>query len=160
RRCAGSDRLCALFGFPGALSTVDQYQGQQSDYVLLSLVRTKSVGHLRDLRRLTVALSRARLGLYVFGRRQVFETCFELQRPMHLLLANGDRLALNPGERFGQQQQRADDKKYDVIQGVEEMGRLVYQIIEEEDEEEDERLRQEAEANENEQSLQNDSELE
>ncbi|KAJ2382716.1 hypothetical protein GGI23_007304, partial [Coemansia sp. RSA 2559] len=71
---------------------------------------------------------------------------------MHLLLANGDRLALNPGERFGQQQQRADDKKYDVIQGVEEMGRLVYQIIEEEDEEEDERLRQEAEANENEQS--------
>ncbi|KAJ1797642.1 hypothetical protein LPJ59_003008, partial [Coemansia sp. RSA 2399] len=140
RRCAGSDRLSALFGFPGALSTVDQYQGQQSDYVLLSLVRTKSVGHLRDLRRLTVALSRARLGLYVFGRRQVFETCFELQRPMHLLLANGDRLALSPDERFGQQQQqqqqRADDKKYDVIQSVEEMGKLVYQMLENEEEEE------------------------
>jgi len=36
--------------------------------VLLSLVRTKTVGHLRDVRRLIVAMSRARLGLYVFCR--------------------------------------------------------------------------------------------
>ncbi|KAJ2088023.1 hypothetical protein IW138_004531 [Coemansia sp. RSA 986] len=144
RRCMGNDTLSELFGLPGALSTVDQYQGQQSDYVLLSLVRTKSVGHLRDLRRLTVALSRARLGLYVFGRRQLFETCFELQRPMKLLLANGDRLVLNPAERFGQEQERADDNKCAVIQGVEEMGTLVYQMIEEA-------------ATENDQSLQNDS---
>ncbi|KAJ2553067.1 hypothetical protein EV175_003076, partial [Coemansia sp. RSA 1933] len=133
RRCMGNDRLRALFGMPGSLSTVDQYQGQQSDYVLLSLVRTRSVGHLRDLRRLVVALSRARLGLYVFGRRRLFETCFELQRPMRLLLANGDRLALKPKERFGEhyqqdQQQRLDDV---VIQGVEEMGSLVYRMIEE-----------------------------
>lgn len=42
------------------VSTVDQYQGQQSDYVLLSMVRTKAVGHIRDPRRLVVAMSRAR----------------------------------------------------------------------------------------------------
>lgn len=42
------------------VTTVDKYQGQQNDYVLLSLVRTRIVGHLRDVRRLVVAMSRAR----------------------------------------------------------------------------------------------------
>jgi len=46
--------------------------------ILLSLVRTRSVGHLRDIRRLIVALSRSRLGLYVFCRSSLFENCFEL----------------------------------------------------------------------------------
>lgn len=31
---------------------MDKYQGQQNDYVLLSLVRTNHFGHLRDVRRL------------------------------------------------------------------------------------------------------------
>ena len=43
-----------------------------------SLVRTRFVGHLRDVRRLVVAMSRARLGLYVFCRRSLFEQCYEL----------------------------------------------------------------------------------
>lgn len=54
---------------PRQIATVDKYQGQQNDYVLLSLVRTRAVGHIRDVRRLVVAMSRARLGLYVFGRK-------------------------------------------------------------------------------------------
>ena len=57
---------------------MDKYQGQQNDYILLSLVRTKAVGHLRDVRRLVVAMSRARLGLYVFARVALFQNCFEL----------------------------------------------------------------------------------
>lgn len=61
------------------MTTVDKYQGQQNDYVLLSLVRTRVVGHLRDVRRLVVAMSRARLGLYVFGRVDLFLNCYELQ---------------------------------------------------------------------------------
>lgn len=28
-----------IFGFPAAVATVDKYQGQQNDYILLSLVR-------------------------------------------------------------------------------------------------------------------------
>lgn len=60
------------------MTTVDKYQGQQNDYVLLSLVRTKTVGHLRDVRRLVVAMSRARLGLYVFANVSLFNNCFEL----------------------------------------------------------------------------------
>lgn len=61
------------------VTTVDKYQGQQNDFVLLSLVRTRVVGHLRDVRRLVVAMSRARLGLYVFGRQGLFANCYELQ---------------------------------------------------------------------------------
>ena len=57
---------------------MDKYQGQQNDYILLSLVRTKTVGHLRDVRRLVVAMSRARLGLYVFAKISLFANCFEL----------------------------------------------------------------------------------
>ncbi len=61
------------------VATVDKYQGQQNDYVILSLVRSRIVGHLRDVRRLVVAMSRARLGLYVLGRQALFGNCFELQ---------------------------------------------------------------------------------
>lgn len=46
------------------IATVDKFQGQQADYVLLSLVRTAHFGHLRDVRRLVVAMSRSRR-LYV-----------------------------------------------------------------------------------------------
>lgn len=58
---------------------MDKYQGQQNEIVLLSLVRTRAVGHLRDVRRLVVAMSRARLGLYIFGRASIFAQCYELQ---------------------------------------------------------------------------------
>jgi intron-binding protein aquarius len=57
----------AALGPPRKVATVDKYQGQQNQIILLSLVRTQAVGHLRDVRRLTVAMSRARLGLYIVG---------------------------------------------------------------------------------------------
>lgn len=37
QRCAAHP----IFGQPATVSTVDKYQGQQNDYVLLSLVRTR-----------------------------------------------------------------------------------------------------------------------
>ena len=67
-----------LIGQPHKVTTVDRFQGQQNDYIILSLVRTKAVGHLRDVRRLVVAMSRARLGLYIFARVGLFQNCFEL----------------------------------------------------------------------------------
>lgn len=36
-----------VFGRPSKITTVDRFQGQQNDYILLSLVRTRTVGHLR-----------------------------------------------------------------------------------------------------------------
>nr|CAB3495750.1 unnamed protein product [Digitaria exilis] len=80
---------------PNKVTTVDKFQGQQNDFILLSLVRTRFVGHLRDVRRLIVAMSRARLGLYVFCRRSLFEQCYELQPTFQLLLQRPDKLALN-----------------------------------------------------------------
>ena len=53
-----------LYFYHSQVTTVDRYQGQQNDYIILSLVRTKHVGHLRDVRRLVVAMSRARLCIY------------------------------------------------------------------------------------------------
>lgn len=82
------------------VTTVDKYQGQQNDYVLLSLVRTRAVGHLRDVRRLVVALSRARLGLYVFGRAELFANCYEMAPAMRQLLARPLQLALLPQEPY------------------------------------------------------------
>ena len=70
--------------------------------VILSLVRTKTIGYLRDVRRLTVALSRARLGLYVLGRRSVFEAVFELKPAFDILLSRPDELALVTGEMYGE----------------------------------------------------------
>lgn len=83
---------------PSKVATVDKFQGQQNDFILLSLVRTRFVGHLRDVRRLVVAMSRARRGLYVFCRRSLFEQCYELQPTFQLLLQRPDHLALNLDE--------------------------------------------------------------
>ncbi|KAF2457974.1 hypothetical protein BDY21DRAFT_379029 [Lineolata rhizophorae] len=95
-RCKGN----RLFGLPRQVATVDKFQGEQNDYILLSLVRTQRVGYLRDMRRLTVALSRARLGLYVFGRRAVFESSFELAPAFERLFARPTALSLVTGEMY------------------------------------------------------------
>jgi helicase required for RNAi-mediated heterochromatin assembly 1 len=50
--------------------TVDSYQGEENDIILLSLVRSNEelgIGFLDSKNRLVVALSRARRGLYIFG---------------------------------------------------------------------------------------------
>lgn len=90
RKCSNNP----LFGRPSKVTTVDKFQGQQNDFILLSLVRTKVVGHLRDVRRLVVAMSRARLGLYVFCRRSLFENCYELLPTFRLLLQRPVDLSL------------------------------------------------------------------
>ena len=98
------------FGRPGAVSTVDKFQGQQADIVLLSLVRTKAVGHVRDVRRLVVALSRARLGLYVFGRASLFSQCYELGPAMARLLSRPTAApCLVPSEAWGCVTRRAGE---------------------------------------------------
>lgn len=125
------ERRCAkhpLFGRPSKVTTVDRFQGQQNDYILLSLVRTRIVGHLRDVRRLVVAMSRARLGLYVFCRRSLFEQCYELQPTFQQLLQRPDKLAVvldevsHPTERAVENIGRAY-----LVSGLEEMAHIVGQ---------------------------------
>lgn len=97
QRCGWNPQI----GMPSKITTVDRYQGQQNDYVLLSLVRTKTVGHIRDVRRLVVAMSRARLGLYVFCRKDLFKDCYELTPAFSQLLQRPDKLVLVQGEQYG-----------------------------------------------------------
>ncbi|KAG9242476.1 P-loop containing nucleoside triphosphate hydrolase protein [Calycina marina] len=50
--------------------TVDSYQGEENDIIILSMVRSNdfaSIGFLKNQNRVVVALSRARRGLYLFG---------------------------------------------------------------------------------------------
>ena len=50
--------------------TVDSYQGEENDVILLSLVRSNlqhNIGFLENKNRAVVSLSRARRGLYIFG---------------------------------------------------------------------------------------------
>lgn len=50
--------------------TVDNFQGEENDIILLSLVRNnqeKDIGFLEVSNRVCVALSRARLGMFLFG---------------------------------------------------------------------------------------------
>jgi intron-binding protein aquarius len=68
--------------------------------VILSLTRTLRPGYLRDLRRLTVALSRARLGLYILGRRAIFESCVEIQSAFSLLFERPTTLQVVTGEMY------------------------------------------------------------
>ncbi|XP_040564351.1 RNA helicase aquarius [Lepeophtheirus salmonis] len=95
-RCAKN----SMVGVPYKITTVDKYQGQQNDFILLSLVRTKNVGHLRDVRRLIVAMSRAKLGLYVFARVGLFKNCFELQPAFNILTKRPLQLHLCPDEVY------------------------------------------------------------
>eukprot|EP00466_Bigelowiella_natans_P014616 jgi/Bigna1/85349/estExt_fgenesh1_pg.C_30315 len=88
----------SFYGAPARISTVDKYQGQQNDYILLSLVRTKTAGHIRDVRRLVVAMSRARLGLYVFGKEKLYRNCFELANTFNLFQKRPTKLCLNLSE--------------------------------------------------------------
>ena len=96
--------------------------------IILSLVRTKRPGYLRDVRRLTVALSRARLGLYIFGRRTIFESCPELRPAFELLFSRTDKLELAPGELYPSERLVDEDVKGSEMEGVEHLGQYVFEM--------------------------------
>lgn len=53
-----------------SVNTVDGFQGQERDIILISLVRANDegqIGFLRDLRRMNVAITRARMKLIILG---------------------------------------------------------------------------------------------
>lgn len=123
----------AYIGLPSQIATVDRFQGQQNDFILLSLVRTRTVGHVRDIRRLVVAMSRARLGLYVLGRVSLFRSSLELRNSMDLFLKRPQALKLVTGESYptnrllGQDPSSIDNCKLCELKSVDEMKQLVAQ---------------------------------
>ncbi|QRV77471.1 ATP-dependent DNA helicase [Ceratobasidium sp. AG-Ba] len=65
-------------------NTVDGFQGQEKDIIILSCVRAgvnvQSVGFLADERRMNVAITRARSSLFVLGHATTLERCNETWR--------------------------------------------------------------------------------
>lgn len=84
------------------------------------------------MRRLTVALSRARLGLYVLGRRSVFENCLELKPAFDILLQRPDKLILSTGELYPSKRILSEENETvrgeAQMEGVEHLGQYVFEM--------------------------------
>ena len=68
------------------VNTVDGFQGQERDVILISLVRANGdgqIGFLNDLRRMNVAITRARMKLIILGSRATLT-----RHPFYLRLWN------------------------------------------------------------------------
>ena len=59
-----------------SVNTVDGFQGQERDIIIISLVRSNDngqIGFLSDLRRMNVAMTRARMKLIIFGDKATLQ---------------------------------------------------------------------------------------
>lgn len=90
RLIAHTDRLKPLRRWI-SVNTVDAFQGQERDIIVVSLVRANEhgdIGFLRDLRRMNVAMTRARSKLIIIGnsetlgRHRFYHLLFERCRKM------------------------------------------------------------------------------
>ena len=85
---------CALFhrkmpDSPIRFSTVDAFQGNEKDVIILSTVRSKSIGFSADPCRLNVAITRARSQLIIVGNRELLERDNLWKRVLAYIAKNG-----------------------------------------------------------------------
>ncbi|XP_062572126.1 NFX1-type zinc finger-containing protein 1-like [Saccostrea cucullata] len=76
------------------ITSVDNFQGEESDIIILSLVRSNEehkAGFLKIDNRICVALSRARKGLFVIGNFSVFEEESELWQKIIGMVKSEDK---------------------------------------------------------------------
>jgi len=72
RRMLRQDKYWKPYRSLITVNTVDGFQGQERDVIVISLVRSNeegNIGFLRDLRRMNVAITRARMKLIIIGDR-------------------------------------------------------------------------------------------
>ena len=55
------------------VNTVDSFQGQERDVVIMSCVRSSGIGFMSDKQRLCVALTRAKSSLILCGNFKTFQ---------------------------------------------------------------------------------------
>ncbi len=70
RQLIRKDNFFKPYRFAITINTVDGFQGQERDVILISLVRANEegqIGFLNDLRRMNVAITRARMKLIILG---------------------------------------------------------------------------------------------
>lgn len=71
--------------------------------------------------------------MYILGRREVFEECYELKQAFDILLQRPDKLALVTGELWPSQRTLPEDANDTVpgeavMEGVEHLGKYVYEM--------------------------------
>ena len=94
------------------VSSVDNYQGEECDIILLSLVRSNKkyeIGFLRNFNRICVAFSRAKIGLYIIGN-------------MHSII-QGEILFKSKGQNRANN--KIDDKMLDVWEKIQEKAQKI-----------------------------------
>jgi len=102
------------------VTAVDDFQGEENDIILLSLVRSNSdgdIGFLRVENRICVSLSRAKMGLYVIGNFRMLrdkdqtvwpqilahmekKRCVGAALPLYCQLHHDQRMAVTKAEDF------------------------------------------------------------
>lgn len=68
-----------------SVNTVDGFQGQERDIIIISLVRAnkdREIGFLKDLRRMNVAITRARMKLIIIGNAETLSR-YPFYRKLH-----------------------------------------------------------------------------
>jgi helicase required for RNAi-mediated heterochromatin assembly 1 len=89
------NRHPSIPGLQFNVCTVDSFQGEENDVILLSMVRSPqldrpfAVGFLEDSRRATVAISRARRGFYVFGNVENVLSAHEASKELWRKICEG-----------------------------------------------------------------------
>ena len=96
--------------------------------IILSMTRTNRIGYLRDIRRMTVALSRSRLGLYILGRQELFEACYELKPALEKLFHRPSKLSIVTGELYPTSRLLEDERPAAEMEGVEHLGQYVFEM--------------------------------
>ncbi|OQV16654.1 Regulator of nonsense transcripts 1-like protein [Hypsibius exemplaris] len=119
------DDILAEFVKEGlVVDTVDHFQGGEMDYILLSCVRSGkasggAVGFLDEVRRMTVALTRAKKGLVIVGNRELLEAAEKHwkeiieQYPVVVEMGMMTVNALSPGQAYVRVQGKENDINID-----------------------------------------------
>ena len=92
------------------ITSVDNYQGEENDFILLSLVRSntkKEIGFLKTFNRVCVAFSRAKIGFYIIGNIK----CIVEGEKRYILKSKELHLDDRMNGVWGQIAKKAEDKK-------------------------------------------------
>ena len=81
------------------INTVDGFQGQERDVILISMVRDNdsgNIGFLNDLRRMNVAITRAKMKLIVFGNAETMSKTKFYEKLVAYFQERGDFVTIEP----------------------------------------------------------------
>ena len=83
------------------INTVDGFQGQERDVILISMVRDNdsgNIGFLNDLRRMNVAITRAKMKLIVFGNAETMSKTKFYEQLVEYFQQRGDFVTVQSDE--------------------------------------------------------------